>query len=83
MDRFISFADEASRAADHSLNFIKENLTRARKESITTIKLSKNKTNNVSFSGFKKERNCRKRTSVRLDFGCHISSKIVTCGHSL
>ena len=44
MDKFISFVDEASRAADHSLNFIKENLTRARKESITTIKLRKNKT---------------------------------------
>ena len=33
--KFRSFADELSWAADHSLNFIKENPRRASKESIT------------------------------------------------
>ena len=38
MGRFRSFVDEVSLAVNHSLNFTKENLKRAGKESITIIK---------------------------------------------
>ena len=38
MGRFWSFVDEASGAADHSLDFIKENLRTASKESTAIIK---------------------------------------------
>ena len=43
VSRFWSFVDESSWAVDHSLDFIKENLRRASKESIAIIKPIENK----------------------------------------
>ena len=56
MGRFRSFVDEASWAADHSSNFIKENLRRASKDSITVIKPGEKKKGNESFGGFKRKK---------------------------
>lgn len=51
--KFRSFADEASWAADHPLNFIKGNQRRASKKSITIMKPRENKRGNESFGGLK------------------------------
>ena len=55
MGRFRNFEDEASLAVVRSLNFTKENLRRASKESITIIKPGENKRGNESFYGFKRK----------------------------
>ena len=52
MSRFWSFVDEASWAVYHSLDFPKENLRRASKESTAIIKPRENKRRNESFSSF-------------------------------
>ena len=55
MGRFRSFVDEASRAFDHSLNFVKENPRRASKKNITIIKPGENKRGNESVGSFKRK----------------------------
>ena len=53
--RFWSFVDEASWAVDHSLNFIKENLRTASKESIAIIKPREKKRGNESSGSFNRK----------------------------
>ena len=55
MSRFFSFVDETSWAVDHSLDYIKENLRRASKESIAIIKPRENKVGNESFGSFQRK----------------------------
>ena len=55
MSRFWSFVDEASRAVDYSLDFIKENLRRASKGSIAIIKLRENKRGNKKPGSFNRK----------------------------